>query len=60
MQMLLCIPEPWAICGNRERVPACAGALFAQNNSYVLKAARLFDSTSGQLVTPGVVGFRTA
>jgi len=34
---------------------ACAGALAAQNNAYVLRAARLFDSTSGQLVTPGMV-----
>jgi imidazolonepropionase-like amidohydrolase len=33
----------------------CAGALAAQNNAYVLRAARLFDSTSGQLVTPGMV-----
>ena len=32
----------------------CASALLAQG-SYVLKAARMFDSTSGQLVTPGVV-----
>jgi imidazolonepropionase-like amidohydrolase len=34
---------------------ACASALVAQPNSYVLKAARLFDSTSGQLVAPGIV-----
>ena len=34
---------------------ACAGALAAQSNAYVLRAARLFDSTSGQLVTPGMV-----
>jgi imidazolonepropionase-like amidohydrolase len=32
----------------------CAGALLAQG-SYVLKAARMFDSTSGQVVTPGLV-----
>jgi imidazolonepropionase-like amidohydrolase len=34
---------------------ACASALLAQSNSYVLKAARLFDSTSGQVVTPGML-----
>jgi hypothetical protein len=27
----------------------------AQASPYVLKAARLFDGTSGQLVTPGIV-----
>jgi imidazolonepropionase-like amidohydrolase len=32
----------------------CAAALLAQG-SYVLKAARMFDSTSGQVVTPGMV-----
>jgi imidazolonepropionase-like amidohydrolase len=32
----------------------CASALLAQG-SYVLKAARMFDSTSGQVVTPGMV-----
>jgi len=32
----------------------CASALLAQG-SYVLKAARMFDSTSGQIVTPGMV-----
>jgi imidazolonepropionase-like amidohydrolase len=34
---------------------ACANVLLAQTNSYVLKAARLFDSTTGQLATPGLV-----
>lgn len=34
---------------------AFAAALAAQNNSYVLKAARLFDSTSGQMIAPGVI-----
>ena len=34
---------------------ACATALPAQTNTYVLKAARLFDSTSGQMATPGMV-----
>jgi imidazolonepropionase-like amidohydrolase len=29
--------------------------LSAQTNTYVIKAARMFDSTSGRLVTPGVV-----
>ncbi len=33
----------------------CANALFAQSNTYVLKAARLFDGASGQIVAPGVV-----
>jgi imidazolonepropionase-like amidohydrolase len=32
----------------------CASALMAQG-SYVLKAARMFDSTNGQMVTPGMV-----
>ena len=32
---------------------ACGSALFAQSNSYVLKSARLFDSTTGTMVTPG-------
>jgi len=34
---------------------ACATALHAQTNTYVLKAARLFDSASGQMATPGMV-----
>jgi len=34
---------------------ACSTALPAQTNTYVLKAARLFDSTSGQMATPGMV-----
>ncbi len=33
----------------------CASTLTAQSNSYVLKAARLFDGASGQMVTPGMV-----
>src|SRR5580692_1132924 len=33
---------------------SCATALLAQG-TYVLKAARMFDSTSGQIVTPGQV-----
>ncbi len=33
---------------------SCAGALLAQGSD-VLKAARMFDSTSGQIVTPGMV-----
>jgi len=33
---------------------SCATALLAQG-TYVLKAARMFDSTSGQIVTPGMV-----
>src|SRR5277367_6830426 len=32
-----------------------ASALLAQSNSYVLKAARLFDSATGQMVAPGLV-----
>lgn len=32
-----------------------ASTLIAQSNSYVLKAARLFDGASGQLTTPGMV-----
>ncbi len=32
-----------------------AGALSAQSNTYVLKAARMFDSVGGQIVTPGMV-----
>src|SRR5277367_2515988 len=32
-----------------------ASALLAQSNSYVLKAARLFDSATGQMVAPGMV-----
>jgi imidazolonepropionase-like amidohydrolase len=34
---------------------ALACALAAQTSTYVLKAARLFDSASGQVVTPGVI-----
>jgi imidazolonepropionase-like amidohydrolase len=34
---------------------ACANVLLAQSNSYVLKAARMFDSTSGQAIAPGLV-----
>ncbi len=34
---------------------ACGSALFAQSSSYVLKSARLFDSTTGQMVTPGLL-----
>jgi imidazolonepropionase-like amidohydrolase len=34
---------------------ACASALTAQTNTYVLKAARLFDGVSGQVATPGMV-----
>ena len=34
---------------------ACGSALFAQSNSYVLKSARLFDSTTGTMVTPGML-----
>jgi len=34
---------------------ACATALLAQTNTYVLKAARLFDSANGQMATPGMV-----
>src|SRR5580658_6131742 len=34
---------------------ACANVLLAQTNTYVLKAARLFDSASGQMATPGLV-----
>jgi imidazolonepropionase-like amidohydrolase len=33
----------------------CAGTLAAQSNTYVLKAARLFDGASAQLSTPGIV-----
>jgi imidazolonepropionase-like amidohydrolase len=33
----------------------CAGALAAQSNTYVLKAARLFDGASGQIAAPGVI-----
>jgi len=33
----------------------CSSALVAQNNTYVLKAARLFDSATGQVTTPGMV-----
>ncbi len=33
----------------------CANALFAQANTYVLKAARMFDAVSGQVATPGSV-----
>lgn len=33
----------------------CAGALAAQSNTYVLKAARLFDAVRGQIVSPGMV-----
>jgi hypothetical protein len=32
-----------------------ASTLVAQSNSYVLKAARLFDGASGKLTTPGMV-----
>ena len=34
---------------------AFACALAAQNSTYVVKAARLFDSSTGKVVTPGVV-----
>jgi imidazolonepropionase-like amidohydrolase len=34
---------------------AFAGTLAAQTSTYVLKAARLFDSSSGKVVTPGVI-----
>jgi imidazolonepropionase-like amidohydrolase len=34
---------------------ACARPLPAQSNAYVLKAARMFDSSSGRVVAPGVV-----
>jgi len=34
---------------------ACTSTIYAQSNTYVLKAARLFDGISGQLVTPGLV-----
>ena len=34
---------------------ALANVVFAQGNSYVLKAAHLFDGVSGQLVSPGMV-----
>lgn len=34
---------------------ACTGALLAQSGTYVLKAARMFDSVSGQIAMPGVV-----
>jgi imidazolonepropionase-like amidohydrolase len=33
----------------------CAGTVFAQSQTYVLKAARLFDGASGQIATPGMV-----
>lgn len=33
----------------------CSSALVAQSNTYVLKAARLFDGASGQVVAPGMV-----
>ncbi|HEX5228944.1 MAG TPA: amidohydrolase family protein [Bryobacteraceae bacterium] len=33
----------------------CACALAAQTNTYVLKAARMFDSISGQLAAPGML-----
>jgi imidazolonepropionase-like amidohydrolase len=32
-----------------------SSALVAQSNTYVLKAARLFDSASGQVTTPGML-----
>jgi imidazolonepropionase-like amidohydrolase len=32
-----------------------SSALVAQNNTYVLKAARIFDSASGQVTAPGIV-----
>ena len=32
-----------------------SNALLAQTNTYVLKAARLFDGASGQVITPGMV-----
>jgi imidazolonepropionase-like amidohydrolase len=32
-----------------------ASAMLAQSNTYVLKAARMFDSVGGQIVTPGMV-----
>jgi len=34
---------------------ACSSGLFAQSATYVLKAARLFDGISGQVVSPGMV-----
>ena len=34
---------------------AFSSALVAQTNTYVLKAARLFDGVSGQVTTPGMV-----
>jgi imidazolonepropionase-like amidohydrolase len=34
---------------------ACANVLLAQTNSYVLKAARMFDSATGQIAAPGLV-----
>ena len=34
---------------------ALANVVFAQGNTYVLKAAHLFDGVSGQLVSPGMV-----
>ena len=34
---------------------AFASNLFAQGNTYVLKAARLFDAVSGQIATPGTL-----
>jgi imidazolonepropionase-like amidohydrolase len=33
----------------------CVNGLLAQSNTYVLKAARLFDGISGQIATPGMV-----
>jgi imidazolonepropionase-like amidohydrolase len=36
-------------------VLVCANVLLAQTNSYVLKAARMFDSASGQVIAPGMV-----
>lgn len=33
----------------------CSSALVAQSNTYVLKAARLFDSATGQVIAPGLV-----
>ena len=34
---------------------ACANLLLAQTNSYVLRAARMFNSATGQIAAPGLV-----
>jgi len=34
---------------------ACANLLLAQTNSYVLRAARMFNSATGQIASPGLV-----